>query len=252
MPLPNQVEMSREDELLARLGPKVSTEPSPFPKAVRLEGQYIDLIPLSLEHADQLFELAGKAEHEKTWDYLLEEPFNGNKDAWTAHIARITSRDNMVFWAVQDKGTHQILGYLSYLRIDTANRSIEIGNILFSHLLQRSRKSTEAVVLLMRHAFDDLGYRRLEWKCNNLNQPSKSAAVRYGFDFEGIFRKMFILKGRNRDTAWFAIIDDDWPARKSALQGWLDPINFDSSGKQIKNLKEFHADQGHTVLPPPP
>lgn len=243
--------MSREEDLCLRLGPRVSTEPAVFPQATRLAGLYVDLVPLSLQHADELFELAGKVEHEKTWDYLLEEPFHGDLSAWREHMARITARDNMVFWAVQDRVTKQILGYISYLRIDVANRSIEIGNILFSHLLQRSRKSTEAVTLLMRHAFDDLNYRRLEWKCNNLNQPSKSAAMRYGFDFEGVFRKMFILKGRNRDTAWFAIIDDDWPARKRALEAWLHPSNFDGSGGQIRTLKEFHADQGHVVLPPP-
>ncbi|PWZ00264.1 acyl-CoA N-acyltransferase [Testicularia cyperi] len=242
---------SREEELLARLGPEVTTPTPTYPDRVKLQGQYVDLLPLTPEHADELFQLAGKTEHEKTWDYLLEAPFDGDRAAFDAFIADISVRTNMVFWVVVDKATGRVNGYLSYLRIEPLHQCIEIGNILFSHLLQRTRKSTEAVYLLLHHALDTLGYRRVEWKCNNLNKPSKSAAVRFGFTHEGIFRKHLIIKGRNRDTCWFSIIDDDWPHRKAALQAWLHPSNFDDNANQIHDLKHFHALHGHTVQPPP-
>ena len=119
---------------------------------------------------------------------------------------------------------------------------------MFSFLLQRSRKSTEAVYLMLKHAFDDLGYRRVEWKCNDLNAPSKRAALRYGFTYEGLFRKMYVIKGRNRDTAWFSMVDDEWEQRKKALDLWLSPDNFDEkTGAQVLTLKEAHLKTGYTV-----
>lgn len=237
-----------EEEALQRLGPIVSTEPATYPSRVTIPGQYIDLVPLSVDHTDALFPLVGLSEHERLWDYMLEPSFNGDRTRFEAYMAaRTGSSNNMVFWSVMDKTTCKVLGLISYLNINPTHRTIEIGNVLFSSLLQRSRKSSEAVYLLMSHAFDTLGYRRVEWKCNNLNGPSKRAAVRYGFTYEGLFRKMFVLKGRNRDTAWFAIVDDDWPNRKAALQTWLDESNFDTEGKQILTLKEAHRKLGYVV-----
>ncbi|GAK63812.1 acetyltransferase GCN5 [Moesziomyces antarcticus] len=252
-----------DEEALVRLGSTVSTDPAPYPSRVVIPGQYVDLVPLTPEHADALFPIVAQAEHERLWDYMLEFPFNGDRERFNKYVqGRCSNENNMVFWAIEDKnpapGSPKVLGLISYLRIDPANRTIEIGNVMFSPFLQRSRKSSEVVYLMISHAFDTLGYRRVEWKCNDLNVPSKRAAIRYGFTYEGLFRKMFVLKGRNRDTAWFAIIDDDWPQRKAALQTWLSPDNFDPvTGAQKLSLKEAHAKQGYTVpdslaLPPRP
>ncbi|CDS00888.1 uncharacterized protein SPSC_03223 [Sporisorium scitamineum] len=240
-----------EEEALARLGPIVPTEPAPFPSRVAIPGQYIELVPLSPEHEEALYPLVGLPEHERLWDYMLEPPFNGDRARFASYIAaRLGTANNMVFWAIVDKdpsATTKVLGMISYLNINPTHRTIEIGNVLFSKLLQRSRKSREAVYLMLHNAFDNLGYRRVEWKCNNLNGPSKRAAIRYGFTYEGLFRKMFVLKGRNRDTTWFSIVDDDWPARKGALQTWLSEDNFDEQGAQILTLKQAHAKFGYTV-----
>ncbi|KAK5633681.1 hypothetical protein RRF57_009395 [Xylaria bambusicola] len=125
------------------------------------------------------------------------------------------------------------------MRIDTVNRGVEVGSIIFSSKLQRSTAATEAMYLMAKHALEDLGYRRYEWKCNALNAPSRRAALRLGFTFEGVFRKHMIIKGRNRDTAWFAIVDDDWPDVKKAFEDWLNPANFDKLGAQLKRLEDF-------------
>lgn len=250
------------EEALLRLGPEVSTQPARYPARVTIPGQYVDLVPLDTSHTDALFPLIAQSEHERLWDYMLDLPFQGDHAAFASFIAaRSGTENNMVFWAIVDKSVTapdapKVLGFLSYLRIDPPHRNIEVGNIMFSPLLQRSRKSSEAVYLMIKHAFDDLGYRRVEWKCNDLNTPSKRAALRYGFTYEGLFRKMYVVKGRNRDTAWFAIIDDEWPQRKKALQAWLSPDNFDpQTGAQRLSLKEAHQQQGYVVpetltLPP--
>ena len=125
------------------------------------------------------------------------------------------------------------------MRIDQAHGVIEIGNILWSSLMARSPASTEALFLFAKHAFDDLGYRRFEWKCNNLNEPSKQAALRYGFSFEGVFRQHMVVKGQNRDTAWFSMLDSEWPLLRTAFERWLDPANFGSDGKQLKRLADI-------------
>ncbi|SPO22156.1 related to GNAT family acetyltransferase [Ustilago trichophora] len=243
-----------EEEALLRFGPEVSTAPAKYPARVTIPGQYIDLVPLSPEHTDTLFPLLAQPEHERLWDYMLDQPFHGDHALFSSFIAaRSGTENNMVFWAIVDKApptptSPKVLGFISYLRIDAPHRNIEIGNIMFSSLLQRSRKSTEAVYLMLSHAFDVLGYRRVEWKCNNLNSPSKKAAIRYGFTYEGLFRKMYIIKGRNRDTAWFSMVDDEWPQRKQALQTWLSEENFDTkTGAQVLTLKEAHAKVGYAV-----
>lgn len=239
------------EEAVLRLGPEVSTESAKYPSRVTIPGQYIDLVPLGPEHADALFPLIAQPEHERLWDYMLDPPFHGDRALFDSFItARSTTANNMVFWAITDKhpassNSPVVLGFISYLRIDATHRSIEIGNIMFSHLLQRSRKSSEAVYLMLKHAFEDLGYRRVEWKCNNLNEPSKKAAVRYGFSYEGLFKRHFVIKGRNRDTAWFAIVDEDWPSRKKALEAWLSEENFDEKGAQRKSLVECHKSAGY-------
>ena len=140
-----------------------------------------------------------------------------------------------------DKASGRVAGRQSFMRIDTANGVIEIGNILWNGLVARKPAATEALYLFARHAFDNLGYRRFEWKCNAENEPSRSAALRFGFSFEGVFRQHLIVKGRNRDTAWFAMIDKEWPTIGRALEEWLDPENFDSEGQQKRRLGEIRA-----------
>lgn len=242
-----------EEEALQRLGPIVTAPVAKFPSRTTITGQYIDLVPLSTSHTDALFPILGQPEHERLWDYMLDFPFNGDFAKFSSFISAHTgTENNMVFWAIIDKSpptsdSPKVLGIISYLNIAPVHSSIEIGNVMFSTLLQRSRKSSEAVYLLIKHAFEELGYRRVEWKCNNLNLPSKKAAVRYGFTFEGVFRKHYVVKGRSRDTAWFAIIDDEWPQRKQALSSWLSEENFDQEGKQKMGLKEAHERSGYEI-----
>jgi RimJ/RimL family protein N-acetyltransferase len=133
----------------------------------------------------------------------------------------------------------RIEGYASYMRMDPLNGVIEVGNILLAPSLQRTVAATEAMYLMARHVFEDLGYRRYEWKCNADNAPSRRAALRYGFTFEGIFRQHMVIKGQNRDTAWFSMLDSEWPARKAAFEAWLDPANFDAADKQSKSLGQL-------------
>lgn len=146
--------------------------------------------------------------------------------------------------AIIDLASGQAVGVASYMRIDPAHGAIEVGNINFSPRLQRTRVATEAMFLMMQRVFDELGYRRYEWKCDSLNAPSRAAALRYGFQFEGIFRRAIVYKKRSRDTAWFSIIDTDWPALKLAFQAWLDPANFDNAGQQRRSLGDCMAQQG--------
>ncbi len=171
------------------------------------------------------------------WTYLPYGPFNTLDDyySWTEEMCRSS---DPLFYAIIDKATNKAVGVASYLRIDPTIGSIEVGHISYSPLLQRTPVATEAMFLMMKHAFT-LGYRRYEWKCNALNAPSCSAAERLGFSFEGIFRQATIVKGCNRDTAWFSIIDKEWPTLKDIYQRWLHPTNFDEVGKQRLRLSEI-------------
>ena len=151
-------------------------------------------------------------------------------DAFRTGVAAKASAQDAVFFAVLNAGVPQ--GYLSLMRIDAPNRVIEIGNILYTPPLQRTPAATEAIYLASKYVFDGLGYRRFEWKCNDLNAPSKRAAERFGFSPEGLFRQHMIIKGRDRDTAWYAMLDAEWPARRAAFERWLQPSNFDAQGRQ--------------------
>ena len=164
------------------------------------------------------------------WTYLAYGPFRSRADyrAWIELNAVTT---DPLFFAIVDNATGRATGVAAYLRIDPANGSIEIGHLAYSPALQRTAAATEAMYLMIRRAFD-LGYRRCEWKCNDLNEPSKTAARRLGFTFEGLFRQAMVVKGRNRDTAWFSIIDTEWPVHRAAFECWLAPDNFDANGRQ--------------------
>jgi RimJ/RimL family protein N-acetyltransferase len=206
-----------------------------------LDGRFVTLLPLeAADHADDLFDAAGGLDRAPLWDYMPDGPFP-DRQAFREHIARKAQSADPLFYAILDKTSGKAVGHATLMRIDTANRVIETGNILFSPLLQQKPGATESMYLLARYVFDELGYRRYEWKCNDLNAPSKTAAARLGFTFEGVFRQHMIVKGRNRDTAWFSMLDTEWPAVKRAFEAWLAPENFDTDGRQRQSLAAVRA-----------
>ena len=202
-----------------------------------LFGRWTRLEALSAEkHAQDLYDSFKDSDPEHhIWTYLAYGPFADFTTFRSWLLERELSRDPW-FYAYVRRDTGKAAGMGAFMRLDPANGVIEIGHIWMSPGLQRTRESTDAIFLMMRHAFDELGVRRLEWKCDSLNAPSRAAAKRFGFTFEGIFRQHFIVKGRNRDTAWFAIIDKDWPAIRKAFQAWLADENFDAEGRQKTKL----------------
>jgi RimJ/RimL family protein N-acetyltransferase len=209
--------------------------PRPRPERTPMVGRYCRLEPLDVErHLDQLFVANRKDESNRMWFYLPYGPFDRLED-YRDWVQENSVGDDPIFHAVvvPDGGA---VGVASYLRISPEAGSIEVGGIAYSPRLQRTQAATETMYLMMRHAFDDLGYRRYEWKCNALNAPSRAAALRLGFTFEGIFRQAQVLKGRNRDTAWYSILDREWPPIKTTFERWLDPANFDASGRQREKL----------------
>ena len=191
-------------------------------------------------HAASLFASSHTSGAGHLWDHLPYGPFAGHAE-FTAWLEQRAASSDPLFYAVVDGESMRALGMASFLRIEPAQGVIEIGHIWFAPELQRTRKATEAILLLARHAFDDLGYRRLEWKCDSLNKPSKRAADRFGFTYEGTFRQHMIVKGRNRDTAWFSMTDGEWPVRKAAFEAWLAPENFDETGRQRQSLASLRA-----------
>lgn len=213
------------------------------PQAIVLHGNYCDLVPLNPGlHAQSLHE-ANSADDGRMWTYLPYGPFD-TLDSYQAWLTQYCMSTDPLFYAIIDKNTQQALGLASYLRIDPNNGVVEVGHIAYSPQLQRSTMATEAMYLMMDQAFK-LGYRRYEWKCNALNMPSCVAAKRLGFTFEGIFRQAVIVKNHNRDTAWYSIIDTEWPALKSAFQTWLAPNNFDLYGQQHTSLATIIAQLAH-------
>ncbi len=220
------------------IGPEVDTGAARRPQAVTLIGRYATLLALDpAAHAEALYEAVHG--RDELWLYLFEPP-PANRIAFDALLRRKAAHPERVYLTVMDHGLGQAAGYACYLRIDEAHRCMEVGDILFTPAIQRTRAATEAMYLMAKHAFEDLGYRRYEWKCNALNEPSKRAAVRLGFAYEGTFRQHLIVKGRNRDTAWFAMLDSEWPARKQAFERWLDPSNFDAAGRQRTSLSALN------------
>jgi RimJ/RimL family protein N-acetyltransferase len=219
------------------LGPVVSNWTPPHaPKPMILEGRTCRLEPLSAEkHAALLFNAFEGQDH--LYDYMYAGPFHSAAQ-YHRWVKEMTSDPGNLFFAIYDTTKHAYLGVLSYLRIAPEAGSIEVGNINFSQGMQRSPVSTEAIYLTIKWAFE-AGYRRFEWKCNALNAPSRRAAQRLGFSYEGVFRQAAVVKGRNRDTAWFAMIDAEWPSLKEAYRVWLDPANFDAQGKQRERLGDL-------------
>ncbi len=196
---------------------------------VVLEGRHVRIVPLdAAAHAAALY--AGSKEP-SLWTYLFNGPYTDEAEfrAWLE--GREKSEDPLFFTIVEITGGTPA-GYCSLMRMEPAHRVIEVGNILYLPGLQRTAAATEAMYLLARYVFDELGYRRYEWKCDSKNAPSRRAALRLGFTFEGIFRQHMIVKGKNRDTAWYSMLDTEWEDRKRAFEAWLDPANFDAAGRQ--------------------
>ncbi len=227
------------DSKLAIGFPVTGWEPPPLPRQESLEGSYCRLERLDPEdHGPALFDAFAGDTDGVDWIYLPYGPFTSSEELqeWLQNAA--TKSDPMFYTVIDPQGT--AMGIASYLRITPASGSIEVGHIHFSPRLQKTPAGTEAMYLMMKQAFD-LGYRRYEWKCDALNQRSCRAALRLGFSFEGIFRQATVYKGRNRDTAWYATIDQEWPQLKAAFEAWLDPANFDDAGVQKKSLSEMTA-----------
>ena len=206
-----------------------------------MEGEYCRVEPVDPErHAAQLHDANMRDTEGRMWSYLPYGPFE-SAAGYRSWLEETCLQDDPLFHAVIDNATGKAVGLASYLRITPAVGVIEVGHIAYSPLLQRTKASTEAMYLMMQRVFDELGYRRYEWKCDALNAASRGTAVRLGFEFEGIFRQATIYKGRNRDTAWLSITDKEWPALKSAFLEWLSPANFDDAGQQRTRLADLIA-----------
>jgi RimJ/RimL family protein N-acetyltransferase len=226
---------------MGEVGPPVEPLPSRrAPGRQPLQGAYARLEPVDVAaHAQSLYALShARPEDAALWTYLAYGPFP-DQEAFERWLAERARSDDPLFFVVVERESGQAAGMASYLNIVPDMGCIEIGHIWFAPLLQKSRAATEAIFLMMRHVFDDLGYRRLEWKCNALNDASMRAARRFGFTYEGMFRQHMVVKGRNRDTAWFSLLDREWPAVRAAFERWLAPDNFDAAGRQRTSLSSL-------------
>ncbi|MEH6576526.1 MAG: GNAT family protein [Amphritea sp.] len=214
----------------------------PYPPRTSMQGHYCELQPLNFEeHAADLYDAFRKDTDHRNWTYLPYGPFD-DFESFADWLKQSSQTEDPLFFAILETKTGdaeiaKAVGIASYLRIDPAVGVIEVGHIHYSPLLQKTPVATEAMYLMMKRVFDELGYRRYEWKCDALNEGSVKAAGRLGFEFEGIFRQATLYKGRNRDTAWFSIIDKEWPDLKLAFEHWLKPANFDAGGQQVQRLK---------------
>ncbi len=219
------------------IGDVVDATPAMRPEAVRLDGRFCRVEKLDLvRHGESLWQ--GLHGHDQLWTYMGYGPFPDETSFLRWIEERVVLLDPLSL-AVVDKTRDRAVGIVALMEIRPAMGVIEMGNVVYTPLLQRTPVATEAQYLLARHVFDDLGYRRYEWKCNDLNAASRQAAERLGFVYEGTFRRHMIVKGRNRDTAWYAMTDGEWPAVKAAFEAWLAPENFDEAGRQKRGLAEF-------------
>ena len=214
-------------------GPAVDATPRPLPARVKLRGRDVELEPLHVRHAPELWQAAQGAD--LSWTYLGYGPF-ADEAAMTRHVASFAATHDPMAWAVRPVATGAASGWLTLMEIEPAHAAIELGHIWFAPRMQRTRAGTEAMLMLLRLAADDLGYRRLVWKCDSRNAPSRRAAERLGFTYEGLLRSHRVVKGRQRDTAYFSILADEWPARRDAMLAWLDPSNFAPDGTARRGL----------------
>jgi RimJ/RimL family protein N-acetyltransferase len=216
-----------------------------MPDGTPVEGDTVRLERLDASrHANEMYASVKGAD--ELWQYLPYGPFD-SEEAFNEWVAECAASQDPLFYAIVDRASGIPLGQGSLMRMVPQHGVIEVGHLLFTPRLQRTRQATEAIYLWARHAFDDLGNRRLEWKCNALNLPSRRAAERFGFTFEGVFRRHMVVKGRNRDTAWYSITDEEWPVRRAAFEAWLSPGNFHPSGRQRRSLGDIR--QGIQAAP---
>ena len=219
-------------------------QPRSRPARIVLEGRYVRLEPLNAaRHGDGLYAASSVADADARFAWLPELPPQSRAE-FQAWLDKTEASEDPLYFAIIDQTSGDVVGRQTFLRIDAANGAIEIGHIYWGPKMARTRGATEAQFLFAQYALGELGYRRYEWKCNNRNLPSKRAAERFGFQFEGIFRQHMIVKGENRDTAWYAMIDKEWPALARAYNAWLDPNNFDAEGHQIRRLEDLRTTFG--------
>ncbi len=231
--------MTTTNEYGQRIGREVpGWQPRPSPQPVTLTGRHVTVEPLAVEHAAELHAALCGGEDRSLWTYRPTEP-PASVSAMVDFIEATLSTPQCLTFALRPH-RRAAAGIASYLRIEPTTGQVEIAGVLFARSLQRTAAATEAIHLTMRHAFDDLGYRRFEWKCDSLNEPSRRAARRLGFRYEGRFRNHMITKGRNRDTDWFSVTAEEWPAVRTAHERWLDPANFDQ-GRQRSSLSSLTA-----------
>jgi len=229
-----------DTEVSPALGEVVDSHPAKRPQAIGITGRVVSFLPLDPEaHAHALYEQTHATDSEELWRYMSEGPFP-SYSAFHAQLVRKAQSQDPLFFTILDNTRGHPVGLVALLRIEPAHRSIEVGSIVYTPALQQTIGATEAMYLMARYIFEELGYRRYEWKCNALNKASRRAALRLGFSFEGIFRQHMIIKGRNRNTAWFSMLDSEWPKRKANLERWLAPSNFDGTGKQKVSLSQWN------------
>lgn len=206
-----------------------------------MPGRYCRLEPVNVQrHEAQLYGAYLEAPDGRDWTYLFSERPENAAD-FHVYLAKLQESQDPLHFTIVDTEADSCVGTAALMRIEPAHGVIEVGSITFAPRLKKTRAATESMYLMMRRAFDELGYRRYEWKCDSLNAPSRAAAARYGFTFEGVFRNAIVYKGRSRDTAWFSITANEWPRVRAAFEAWLDPANFDNDGKQKRRLAELRG-----------
>ncbi|KAL4912960.1 acyl-CoA N-acyltransferase [Aspergillus aurantiobrunneus] len=233
------------------LGDRVLLPEATRPSPITLVGRTVTLAPLNANHANELFPIFNNDHPDQTalWDYIPDGPYDEVSQLRADFAGRSASVDPLFFAIIDTRppngdtniasSSGKAVGYIALMSISPEHRRLEIGHVILSRLLQRTTGATEAVYLLLRYSIEDLGYRRVEWKCNALNEASRRAALRLGFQFEGVFRQHLVVKGRNRDTAWFSIVREEWEGLKEGLEGWLGEGNFDDEGKQLRRLEDI-------------
>ncbi len=226
---------------MTELGPEVDTTPRPLPVRTRITGRTVALEPLHPRHAADLWRAAQGGD--ESWAYMGYGPFP-SPEAMARFVGDFASTHDPMVWAVRPVATGMVSGWLSLMDIQPKNAAIELGNIWFAPVMQRTRAATEAMFLVLRLAADDLGYRRLVWKCNALNEPSRRAAGRLGFVYEGRHRAHMVVKGRLRETDWYSIVGDEWPRCRDAVLAWLDPANFAADGTALQGLASIREGLG--------
>ena len=227
----------RDPETGRPVGPQVDAKPARWPERTTLKGRFGRVEPLSVQHVGELWRAVER--HDELWPYMSAGPFTNEKTFSDWIRFRIEAKDS-VSYAIVDS-VNKPCGVAVLMEIRPEMRVIEVGSILYAPALQRTPLGTEAQYLLARYAFEALRYRRYEWKCNALNAPPRRAALRYGFTYEGILRAHMVIKGRNRDTAYFSMLDSEWPSRKAAFEKWLSPENLGADGRQKKRLEELRT-----------